>query len=308
MTATNATPWTDLGGGIRVRRSVAYAMNSVLLLDPEHTIVVDPGVLPSELDDLKRAVDDAGPAKVTLFFTHAHWDHVLGVPWWPKARVVAHDRFAAEVRRDRARILSEATRIAAEHGETWSAGFEPFAPHEPMSGMRFAKVGPWRVVWRDALGHCDSQLNLHLPESRTLIAADMLSDIEIPWLNRAPAFYRATIEALLPLAENGAIETLIPGHGEIARDASAVRARLARDLEYLDALEAGVRDARQRGLTLEQAQEKLGGTRLDVGDADMMAPVHRENVKLAWQAPPQASPSTRGPTGPRQMPPTDRSP
>ena len=277
--------WTDLGQGIRVRRSVAYAMNSVLLLDSEHTIVVDPGVLPSELDDMKRAVDDAHPAQVTLFLTHAHWDHVLGLPWWPKARIVAHDRFGAEARRGAGRTLEEAKRIAAAHGETWTAGFEPFVPHEPVSGMRFAKLGPWRVVWRDAFGHCDSQLNLHLPESRTLIAADMLSDIEIPWLNRPPAIYRATLDALVPLAEHDAIETLIPGHGAIARDADAVRARIQRDLDYLDALEAGVREAKSRGLTREQAQEKLAGMKLEVADAEMMAPVQRENVKLAWEAP-----------------------
>ena len=34
--------WTDLGDGVRVRRSRAFAMNSVLLLDEEHTVVVDP--------------------------------------------------------------------------------------------------------------------------------------------------------------------------------------------------------------------------------------------------------------------------
>jgi glyoxylase-like metal-dependent hydrolase (beta-lactamase superfamily II) len=277
--------WTDLGGGVRVRQSVAYAMNSVLLLHPEQVIVVDPGVLPSELDEMKRAVDEVGPAQVTLFLTHAHWDHVLGRPWWPKARIVAHDRFATEVRRGRERTLDEAMRIAASHGETWSAGFEPFVPHEPVSGMRFAKLGPWRVVWRDAFGHCDSQLNLHLPEARTLIAADMLSDLEIPWLNRPPAVYRSTLEALIPLAEHGAIETLIPGHGKIAQGGDAVRARMQRDLEYLDALEAGVREAHRQGLTIEQAQEKLRAMRLDVSDLGLMAPVHLENVKLAYQPP-----------------------
>ena len=280
----SASAWSDLGGGIRVRRSAAYAMNSVLLLDPDHTVIVDPGVLPSELDDMKRAVDEAAPEQVTLFFTHAHWDHVLGLPWWPKARIVAHDRFGAEVRRDRAKILDEATKLAAEHGEQWSAGFEPFVPHEPMSGMRFAKLGSWRVVWRDAPGHCDSSLNLHLPEARTLLAGDMLSDIEIPWLNRPPAAYRATLEALVPLAANDAIETLIPGHGAIARDAEAVRARLRRDLDYLDALEAGVAEAKREGLSLERAQEALREPGFDVADAAFMAPVHRGNVKLAWEA------------------------
>jgi hypothetical protein len=44
--------WTDLGDGVVVRQSRAYAMNSVLLLDPEHTHGRGSGVLPSELDDL----------------------------------------------------------------------------------------------------------------------------------------------------------------------------------------------------------------------------------------------------------------
>jgi len=277
-----AAAWTDLGGGIRVRQSVAYAMNSVLLLHPEHAILVDPGVLPSELDEMKRVVDDVRPAQVTLFLTHAHWDHVLGRPWWPKARIVAHDRFGAEARRGRGHTLAEAERIAAAHSERWSAGFEPFVPHEPVSGMRFAKMGPWRVVWRDAFGHCDSQLNLHLPEARTLVAGDMLSDIEIPWLNRPPAAYRATLDALAPLAEHGAIETLIPGHGSIARGAEAVRARIRRDLDYLDALEAGVAAVKRERLSLAQAQEKLGAVNVQVSDAEMMASVQRENVKLAW--------------------------
>jgi glyoxylase-like metal-dependent hydrolase (beta-lactamase superfamily II) len=286
---TTSSPWTDLGGGVRVRQSVAYAMNSVLLLHPEHAIVVDPGVLPSELDDLKRAVDMVGPESVTLFLTHAHWDHVLGRPWWPNAQVIAHDRFDAEVREGRARILEEAVRLAAGHGETWAEGFTPFAPEEAVSGMRFAKLGPWRVVWRDAPGHCDSQLSLHLPASRTLLAADMLSDIEIPELNRAPAVYRATLEALLPLAEHGAIETLVPGHGGIATGAEPVLARLRRDLHYLEALEAGVSDARRRGLVLEEAQEKLTTIDLAGMDAGAMLEVHRENVKIAYQAPGSSS-------------------
>jgi hypothetical protein len=50
--------------------------------------------------------------------------------------------------------------------------------------------------------------------------------------------YRASLEALVPLAEHGAIETLIPGHGSIARGADAVRARLRRDFDYLDSLKS----------------------------------------------------------------------
>src|SRR5512132_3639931 len=95
--------WTDLENGVLVRQSVAFQMNSIALLHPEHAVLVDPGVLPSELDDFAARVAQARPAKVTLVLTHGHWDHVLGRPWWPQAEVVAHDRFATAVRRDEAR-------------------------------------------------------------------------------------------------------------------------------------------------------------------------------------------------------------
>ena len=62
--------WTDLGAGIHVRQSTRYAMNSVLALHPEHALVVDPGILPSEIADLRAAMDAASPAAVTLVFTH----------------------------------------------------------------------------------------------------------------------------------------------------------------------------------------------------------------------------------------------
>jgi len=47
--------------------------------------------------------------------------------------------------------------------------------------------------------------------------------------------YRRTLEALLPLAEHGAIDLLIPGHGSPAHG-DEVLARVRRDLDYLDAL------------------------------------------------------------------------
>ena len=283
--ATSPAAWTDLGGSIRVRQSEAYRMNSGLMLDPQHAILVDPGVLPSELDDIARAVNTVRPAEITLVLTHAHWDHVLGRAWWPKARVVAHDAFAAELARDRDRIEAEALRLASEHGERWRAAFAPFAPDLAVSGLHFAKFGNWRVVFRDAFGHSESQLSLHLPEPRVLFAADMLSDIEMPMLNGPVAAYRRTLEALRPLVAHGAIETLVPGHGAIAHGTGAVEARLTRDLAYLDALESGTREALAQGLTLEQARERLAAMEY-TGKHSSEYPTlefHLENIRIAYQ-------------------------
>jgi len=288
--------WTDLGAGIHVRHSVAYRMTSVVLLDPAHTVVVDPGVLPSELDDLARVVADAAPAATSLILTHPHWDHVLGRPRFPGARTIAHTGFEVAVRRDAAGIETAAAAFAARHGERWEPAFEPFRPDEPVSGMRFLKPGPWRLVLREAPGHCDPQLTVHLPDTRTLIAADMLSDVEIPGLSGPPARYRATLEELLPLAEHGAIETLIPGHGAIARGREAVLARFRHDLDYLAALTGGVAECVARGATREATVERLMALEYTgrSGEPWPMADVHRENVGHAWAAATRPASAARG--------------
>ncbi len=91
--------WTDLGGGIQVRHSAAFRMTSTVLLDRDHAVVVDPGVLPSELDDLARVVGKANPAEVTLILTHPHWDHVVGRAWFPDARRATASRGRGSSRR-----------------------------------------------------------------------------------------------------------------------------------------------------------------------------------------------------------------
>jgi hydroxyacylglutathione hydrolase len=231
-------------------------------------------------------VSETAPAAVTLFFTHGHWDHVLGRPWWPRAKTLAHDRCAEEMRRDRTEILREAEALASRHGERWTRGFSPFKPDLAVSGLRFMRLDPWRLVLRDAPGHSASQLTGHLTDLATLIAADMLSDIEPPILDGPCAPYRDTLESLLVLAEHGAIETLIPGHGSVAEGREAVLGRFRTDLAYLDALEEGVREMVGRGETLETAQETLAamdytGRRSTITPTDTF---HRENIRFTYQA------------------------
>jgi hydroxyacylglutathione hydrolase len=277
--------WTDLGGGVHVRQSRAFQMNSVALIDRAHTVLVDPGVLPSELDDIAARVSSAAPAAITLVFTHAHWDHVLGRAWWPAAHTLAHDRFLPDLERTMERLHEEADRVAAKYGESWARPFERFRPSERVAGLHFARIGPWRVVFRDAFGHSESQLSLHLPEQRVLIAADMLSDIEIPMLEVAPAVYLETLRVLLPVASGGAIETLVPGHGSIARGVEAVAERFRRDLAYLEAIDRGVRSHRAAGASLSEVQKRLAGTPdVERHPDHPMHEVHLENVRLAYEA------------------------
>lgn len=286
------TAWTDLGGGVLVRQSRVIWMNSALLLHPEHAVLVDPGVLPSELDDLADAVRRAGPKTVSIVFTHSHWDHVLGRPWWPQAGTVGHAWLGAELLRDAGAILAEASAHATRFGETWSRGFQPFEPDLVVNDgyvlsrdERVTVLGPWRLMLREARGHCDSQITIDLEDRRLLFAADLLSDLEIPWLDRNPAYYRHTLMRIAMRTDFGRIDTLVPGHGSIARNNEEVRARVRRDLHYLDTMETGVRKAYRAGRSLEETQAQFAAMDyLGKGAEYPMDEVHRENVRITWEA------------------------
>jgi glyoxylase-like metal-dependent hydrolase (beta-lactamase superfamily II) len=283
---TPLADWTEVIAGVHVRQSRAFRMNSVVLVDRAHTVVIDPGVLPTELDDIAHFVAGAAPEQVTLLFTHSHWDHVLGRPWFPDAHTIAHDQFAGEVRKDQEQIAREAQEIAAKYGETWTHGFEAFRPDEAMSGLRFLKLDPWRLVLRDAPGHSHTQLTVHLPDRRLLVSADMLSNIEIPILDGPVAPFRDTLQELQLLAENGAILTVVPGHGAVAGGRNMVLERFKRDLEYLGALDKGVRDALQKGLSLEGTRQQLASLEYAGKHSTEYPtePLHLDNIRFAYEA------------------------
>jgi glyoxylase-like metal-dependent hydrolase (beta-lactamase superfamily II) len=247
-------------------------------------VVIDPGVLPGELDDIAARVADRRPERVTLLFSHAHWDHVLGRPWWPGATTLAHARFAAELREREAVIRREAEFIAAARGEGWREPFGAFEPDLAVEGERAIELGPWALVLRDAPGHCASQITAQLPAARLLFAADMLSDIEIPMLDGPPAVYTRTLRALAPVFESGAVAFLVPGHGAPAQGAEAA-ARLRRDLDYLERLQSGVREAHLRGRSLADIEIALDHMDYLGKTAEYsMRSVHRANVHLAYAA------------------------
>lgn len=279
--------WTDVAPGVRVRTSRCYAMNTLVMTAEDHALLVDPGVLPSELDDLVRIVTATAPRldHVALAFTHPHWDHVLGLPWFPGATTFAHSGFADALARDAGELGADADKWLAEHGERLPHPFRPFTPRLTAHGTAAVRLGPFSVVTYDTPGHNGNHLALWLPEQGVLAAGDLLSDIEIPWLDSPPWVYRASLKSLHWLFEQEDVRILVPGHGPLAHGRAAGYRRLLRDLDYLLHLEEGVRNAIQAGHDLEATREELA--RMDyVGkDADYpMNEVHAENVRFAYEA------------------------
>ena len=188
--ADRMSPWTDLGGGVRVRQSRVFWMNSALLLDRDARGARGPG----------RAALRAGRPRGRGARRRAARAHPALHPraLGPRARAAlvagggdrrargAGGRAAARGGRDprgRERLRARARRGLERRLRAVPAGRRRCAA----SGR--SRAGPGGSSLREAPGHCDSQLTVHLPERRLLFAADLLSDLEIPWLDREPAAY-----------------------------------------------------------------------------------------------------------------------
>ena len=282
--------WAEVAAGVHVRTSRLYAMNSLVAQAEGQVLVIDPGVLPSELDDIATRVAAITPRfeRVSLAFTHPHWDHVLGLPWFPGATTFAHAGFADELEREWEHVRNSAAQALAAQGEALPHPFRAFVPTLTARGTVRVELGPFEVVTYDTPGHNGCHLALWLPGQGVLMAGDLLSDIEIPWLDGPPWVYRSSLKTLHWLFEQEDVRMLVPGHGPVAHGRTAGYRRLLRDMNYLVQLEERVSDAWKRGRSLDETRVELA--RMDYlgkdrgNDEIAMNDVHAENVSFAYAA------------------------
>jgi glyoxylase-like metal-dependent hydrolase (beta-lactamase superfamily II) len=120
------------------------------------------------------------------------------------------------------------------------------------------------------------------------MAGDLLSDIEIPWLEGPPWVYRASLKTLHWLFEQEDVRVLVPGHGPVAHGRTNGYRRLLRDMDYLVHLEERVGAAWKRGLTLEETRAELAAMdyvgKNSGNDELTMNDVHAGNVRFAYEA------------------------
>jgi glyoxylase-like metal-dependent hydrolase (beta-lactamase superfamily II) len=220
-----------------------------VFLSGRSACLVDPGIFPEELTAIAEFVADRGTRVDTIILTHGHWDHVLGPERFPGARVVAHAAYLAHVREGEAGILRS---IASWELESGVERHEPFAiplPTETFEETTNLAVDGLSLKLAHAPGHAPDQLTIYHAETATLWAADMLSDLEIPFVSHDLDAFRHTLKAMAHLE----IHALVPGHGHATTDPHEISSRLHDDIAYLDELRDRIERAVQQGASLTEA-------------------------------------------------------
>jgi glyoxylase-like metal-dependent hydrolase (beta-lactamase superfamily II) len=227
---------TEIAPGLLLATSECFVTSSVVVAGNDGgCLVIDPAVTIDDLAGLVADLDELGLRPVAGFATHPHWDHILwtqglgDVPRYASAEAVR----VAE--RERSGLIEGVQQSAPGHDLGLFGRLVPVEAAGQTSALAW-NGPPARVVTH--AGHAPGHSAVFLPDSGTLVAGDMCSDIEIPLLDTDQADPVGDYRAGLRLLADLPVRLVIPGHGHTG-DAGEFRRRVAADLAYLDDLERG---------------------------------------------------------------------
>jgi glyoxylase-like metal-dependent hydrolase (beta-lactamase superfamily II) len=235
------TRLAEITAGVFVATGELYVTNSTVIPAGDGgCLVIDPAVTVAEVAALAAELTAMSLTPRAGFATHPHWDHVLwssglgNVPRYASAETVA----VAE--RERTRLIDGVRRSAPGHD------LDLFGRLTSLAGDGDAIVwdGPAaRVVTHR--GHAPGHSAVFLPDSGTLVAGDMCSDIEFPLLDLDQADPVGDYLAALDLLGALPAERVIPGHGTVG-DGAELHRRIEADVRYLERLRRGDNTADSR--------------------------------------------------------------
>ena len=230
--------------GVLVHESEFCQSNAVVVHGRAGVLLIDPGVLDSEMEALASELSDAGQDVVAAFSTHPHWDHLLWhpslgtAPRYGTARCAA--TAAAQLPDARAKARVAETMIPPDIAERVPLDLLGLIAGLPAATAQIPWDGP-RVRIIEHQAHAAGHAALLIEERGVLVAGDMLSDVLIPMLNLNGTAdpvgdYLTALGRLEGVA--GDVEVLIPGHGSVG-GADQVQARIDQDRAYVHALRDG---------------------------------------------------------------------
>jgi hydroxyacylglutathione hydrolase len=226
---------TEISAGIFVATGDLYTTNSTVIRGADDgCLVIDPAVTAGEIAGLAADLGRLSMRPRAGFATHPHWDHVL----WSSGLGADVPRYAAPLavavaERERSGLIDGAQKSAPGHDLELFGRLTPLSP--PADAI--AWDGPAALVVTHQ-GHAPGHSGVFLPDSGTLVAGDMCSDIEIPLLDLDQpdpvGDYLAGLNRLAALP----VVRVIPGHGTVG-DAAEFLRRVEADIAYLVSLQRG---------------------------------------------------------------------
>jgi hydroxyacylglutathione hydrolase len=271
-----STNLRQLTPGLAVLHTRAMSYNAGVIVNGRDAVLIDAGLFPDEIDRIKAHIYSQGAAPTYVVVTHSHWDHVLGPEYFPGVPVVQQQESVAVFAEHHSHIEHQVTEWERQSNVRRDMPFLMHEPDQTFDKRLELQVGDRTIELLYAPGHAPEQLVVYDRAEQLLWAADMLSDIEIPFVMHNLSAYRQTLDRLAQME----VATLVPGHGRPANGQAEVRARFDTDRCYLAELQRRVEAAVAAGRNVVDTIS--GCADIPYPNRDQNEDAHRLNVETAF--------------------------
>jgi len=256
---------------ITIFESQLYKTTSTVIQTEDCLIVVDPCILPAEVEEIRDYVTSVrGSRPVYLVITHSDWDHVVGAGAFPEATVVASAAFQSKNPEE---ILEQARVFDDEYyiDRKTPLMYPKADVVVEQDGLRL-EIGNTALTFYQAKGHTDDGIFAVVEPLGVWIAGDYLSDVEFPFISSSSADYIETLEKTETILANHRINLLIPGHGHAAFSQEEILKRKSESLHYIISLKEAIRSDKAHEHLIAPYSYQRG-----------LIKCHRENVRFLLQ-------------------------
>lgn len=215
---------------VTVFQSRLFQLNSTVMVTDDFILVVDPGYLPDEIEEIHAFVDNIeGDRPVYLFFTHSDFDHIAGYGAFPEAKTIASKEFVENPLRTAQlkdlNFYDEEFYIIRPYVLNY-----PVIDNVILANGQQLKIGETTMTFTQAFGHTSDGLMVEI--DNCFVVGDYLSDIEFPFVYHSFSEYEKTLERFKTIFEKKSTAIMITSHGSVTEGKENIWLRIKDSEEY----------------------------------------------------------------------------
>ncbi|MCP4157684.1 MAG: MBL fold metallo-hydrolase [bacterium] len=278
---------TTVADNLYVITGVEWDVNCTFLVTEEGVLVVDTGNNPDDAKKYLKKIKEttAKPIKYVVL-THYHLDHAGGIGAFPtEAAIVASETCAHNINNlgkqrfeeYRDKVMPQRIETITKELENQKKANSPdlkktkeqlHAAKKKWENLKSIKVIAPTITFKDKKiltlgkekieviypgpGHTNGNSVVYIPGKKTVIMGDMFFNNYFPYIDAMAKCDTKNWAVFLGRLQTWNIEKVVPGHGKVSG-----KEGLKKMAQYLTDLRAAVKEAKAKGLTVEQAQKTI---------------------------------------------------
>ncbi|MDP5275858.1 MBL fold metallo-hydrolase [Chengkuizengella axinellae] len=230
---------------VTVFESSIYNTTSTVIHTKDMILIVDPALLPIEVEEIRNYVHSIKKDKpIYLFFTHSDYDHILGYNAFPDA--ISIGSIEMDQRDDKDQQVDNVKNFDSQF--YFQRDYEIEYPELNLiiekDGQEL-KVGNTTITFYKAPGHTNDGVFAIVESLGIFITGDHLCDVEFPFIYDQCTAYEQTLSKAKEIINKHRITCLIPGHGNTTTNKHEMNNRIEESSKYLQETKKAVLENRE---------------------------------------------------------------